>query len=71
MKTHFLAGQLPEFARDPLGYLEATARGSDDRVPLDLGYARALLLRHPDDIFEVLVTRAHDFHKAGTTRRLQ
>ncbi len=64
-----LAGDLPAFARDPLGFLtEAGARGP--LVPLRFGRTRGLLVNDPALIEQVLVTQRGSFVKSRSTRVL-
>lgn len=53
-KRHFLAGNLPEFRRDHLGFLMDCARQHGDFVPLRLGATRALFINDPEAIEQVL-----------------
>ena len=53
-KRHFLAGNLPEFRRDRLGFLMECARRHGDFVPLRLGVTRAVFINDPGAIEEVL-----------------
>jgi cytochrome P450 len=53
-KRHFLAGNLPEFRRDRLGFLMDCARRHGDFVPLRFGGTRALFINEPHAIEEVL-----------------
>jgi cytochrome P450 len=62
-KGHLLTGHLPEFRRNRLTFLTACARDFGDVVGIRLGHRRVVLLNHPDQIEEVLVTQARRFHK--------
>jgi cytochrome P450 len=53
-KRHFLAGNLPEFRRDRLGFLTECARRYGDFVPLRFGATRALFINDPHAIEQVL-----------------
>lgn len=53
-KRHLLAGNLPEFRRDRLGFLMACAREHGDAVPLRFGAFRALFINDPAAIEDVL-----------------
>lgn len=53
-KRHLLAGNLPEFRRDRLGFLMACAREHGDVVPLRFGVFRAVLVNDPAAIEDVL-----------------
>ncbi|HEX8199531.1 MAG TPA: cytochrome P450 [Isosphaeraceae bacterium] len=68
-KGHWLAGNLPQFARDRLGFLTDCARRYGDCVALRLGPKRVLLLSPPDLIEEVLVTQNRRFRKHFALRR--
>jgi cytochrome P450 len=68
-KGHWLTGNLPQFARDRLGFLTDCARRYGDCVALRLGPKRILLLSHPDLIEEVLVTQNRRFRKHFALRR--
>lgn len=63
-----LTGHLSDFARDPLDFLERTARRFGPVVRLRFGFRRACLLSDPDLIEEVLVTRNEDFVKSRAIR---
>ena len=56
-------GNLPDFAGDLLGFLTRCARDYGDIVRLRLGTSSAVLLNHPDQIEQVLVTRQAEFVK--------
>jgi cytochrome P450 len=60
---HLLVGNLPEFARDILGFFEECARRYGDVVALRLGGRPACLIAHPDLVESVLVTHNADFVK--------
>ena len=60
---HLLVGNLPEFARDILGFFEDCARRYGDVVGLRLAGRPACLINHPDIIEDVLVTRSARFKK--------
>ena len=62
-RGHFLLGHLPEISRDQLGFLLACARRHGDVVQLRFGRRRVVLLNHPRDVEEVLVTRQRNFVK--------
>jgi cytochrome P450 len=59
----FLVGNLPEFARDVLGYLSFCAHEYGDVTRLKLGRYEAYLLNHPDLIDEVLRKQREKFVK--------
>lgn len=55
--------------RDPLSFLARVAREYGDVVQFSLGGNRAVLLAHPDDIRDVLVTNGRLFHKGRGLQR--
>jgi cytochrome P450 len=56
--------------RDPLGFVERAKRDYGDVVLLRLGNFRTYLVNHPDQIDEILRSRADNFHKDRMTRWL-
>ena len=58
-----LLGNILDFRRDTLGFLVESARLHGDVSLYRLGRADVFLLRHPDDIKDVLVTHQHSFAK--------
>jgi len=62
-KGHFLLGNIPDYRRGQLEFLERCAREYGDIVRLRLGYHRIFLVNHPDAIEEVLVTKSRNFIK--------
>ncbi|MET0555303.1 MAG: cytochrome P450 [Vicinamibacteria bacterium] len=58
-----LVGSVFAFRRDPLTFLRETTAGFGDVVTYRFGRTPVFLLKHPDDIKDVLVTRQHDFVK--------
>jgi cytochrome P450 len=58
-----LLGNLPEFARDVLGFFARSAREHGDVVTLRLGGRTGFMLNHPDLIEQVLVTEQRNFVK--------
>ncbi|MBI2805211.1 MAG: cytochrome P450 [Planctomycetes bacterium] len=60
---HWLAGHLPDFRTDRLGFLTRCAREYGDMVPLRFAHRRILLVNHPDQIEEILVTHSKHFIK--------
>jgi cytochrome P450 len=62
-KGHWLLGNLPAYGRDLLGFLTGCSQHYGDIVGLRLGATKAVLLNHPDQIEEVLVTGQEDFVK--------
>ena len=65
-----VAGNLPDFARDPLGFLERASRDYGAVAAFRFGRSRALLLSDPELIEEVLVRRRDSFIKARALRAL-
>jgi cytochrome P450 len=59
----WLLGHLPDFKGNLLGFLTRCAREHGDVVSLRLGTTPAVLLNHPDQIEQVLVSRHADFIK--------
>ena len=62
-RGRFLLGNLPEFARDVLGFLTSCAREYGDVTRLRLGKYDAYLLNHPDLVDEVLRKQRENFVK--------
>jgi cytochrome P450 len=62
-KGHFLLGNIPDYRRGQLEFLERCSREYGDIVRLRLGYHRIFLVNHPDAIEEVLVTKSRNFIK--------
>jgi cytochrome P450 len=62
-KGHPLIGHLIELRRDQLGFLRACGREFGDVVEVRYGPRPVLLLNHPRDIEEVLVTQHRRFAK--------
>jgi cytochrome P450 len=62
-KGSLILGNLPDFGRDLLGFFSSCAQKYGDVVSLRLGRWRGLLINHPDDVEQVLVTRNRDFQK--------
>lgn len=58
-----LVGSVFAFRRDPLTFLRETTAPYGDVVQYRFGRTPVFLLKHPDDIKDVLVTRQHDFVK--------
>ncbi len=58
-----LVGSVFAFRRDPLAFLRETTAPYGDVVTYRFGRTPVFLLKHPDDIKDVLVTRQHDFVK--------
>ncbi|MDD5370642.1 MAG: cytochrome P450 [Anaerolineaceae bacterium] len=62
-KPGWVGGNLPEFNRDPLGFLTRCAREYGDLVELRFAGFPVYVLSHPRLIEEVLVTKNRSFHK--------
>jgi cytochrome P450 len=58
-----LVGNLPEFARDPLGFLTSCAREYGDVVAIRLGQWPARVISHPDLAEELFITHNRSFVK--------
>jgi len=56
-------GRLLEFRRDPLGFLQAAAAADGDVARFRLGAQNIVLLSHPDDIRDLLITHNTRFVK--------
>jgi cytochrome P450 len=57
------SGNLAEFRRDMLGFLEKCVQDYGDIVSLRLGTRRIYLLNHPDLVEQVLIAQARNFKK--------
>jgi cytochrome P450 len=62
-KGTWLLGNLRQFGRDPLGFLEQCARDYGDFVPLRFGNRTVCLLNDPAHIESVLTTQSRHFRK--------
>ena len=62
-------GVLPEFRKDPAGFLERMARQYGDVVYIPLGRQHIYYLGHPDMIRDVLVTSQNKFKKSRMLER--
>ncbi|WP_308189951.1 cytochrome P450 [Nostoc sp. XA010] len=62
-KGHFIIGHIPEFQRDPIGFLSSCARKYGDFVRLRFGLQPVYLINHPDYIEEVLTNKSSHFQK--------
>ena len=67
-KGHLISGNLPEFRKDPLGFVTMCAREYGDIVPLRAGPRRGVLLNRPEYIEYVLVTNSSNFTKGYSVR---
>lgn len=56
-------GNALQFSHDPLGYLRSAAQTYGDVVQLHMGSMPVVLISHPDQIEEVLVSKKHNFIK--------
>jgi cytochrome P450 len=68
-KGRLLVGVLPEFRRDPAGFLEKMARQYGDLVYIPLGRQHIYCVSHPDVIRDVLVTHQNKFKKSRMLER--
>ena len=68
-KGHLLVGVLPEFRKDPAGFLEKMARQYGDVVYLPLGRQHIYYVGHPDAIRDILVTHQNKFKKSRMLER--
>ena len=62
-RAGLILGHLPQFARNPLEFLERCAKYHGDVVPLRFLHRRVLLLNHPDHIEQVLTAQSKHFRK--------
>lgn len=67
-RGHWLSGSLPEFRRDPLGFLMNCWQEHGDVVGARFYALKAILLNGPENIENVLVTQNHKFIKARVLR---
>jgi cytochrome P450 len=56
-------GNVLEYLRDPLGFLDRLGRDGGDMVRVRLATMDFTVVSHPDVVEEILVTRAKSFHK--------
>jgi len=68
-KGRLLVGVLPEFRRDPAGFLEKMSRQYGDVVYIPLGRQHIYCISHPDAIRDVLVTHQNKFKKSRMLER--
>jgi len=62
-------GVLPEFRKDPAGFLQKMARQFGDVVYLPLGRQHIYYVGHPDAIRDILVTHQNKFKKSRMLER--
>jgi cytochrome P450 len=62
-KGSWLTGNLTDFGRDPLGFLEKCARDYGDFVPVRFLHQKIYLINDPSHIEDVLTTQARSFRK--------
>ncbi|MDB6123950.1 MAG: cytochrome family protein [Pedosphaera sp.] len=62
-KGSFLVGNLTQFGRNPLGFLEKCAREHGDLVPVRFLNKTVYILNNPEHIEHVLATNARNFRK--------
>lgn len=67
-KGRWLTGNLTDFGRDPLGFLDRCAQEYGDYVPLRFLNKRAIIINDPRAIEEVLVTQNRNFTKTSGFR---
>jgi cytochrome P450 len=67
-RGHWLSGSLPEFRRDPLGFLMRCWQEHGDVVGARFYAIKAVLLNGPENIENVLVTQNQKFIKARVLR---
>ena len=65
----YLVGNLLDYSRDPLGFLEGSARRYGDVVRLQFPGPPAYLISHPEHIYQVLLAENRNFVKDRETRR--
>ena len=68
-KGHYLAGDLLDYARDPLGFLARCSREYGDVVRLRFPGRLIYLLSHPDHVEHVLVKNNRNFIKSRYFRQ--
>lgn len=68
-KGHWLAGNLPGFRDDRLGFLTHLAETYGDCVAIRLGPRRLMVVNHPDLVEDVLVTKNRSFKKHFALRQ--
>src|SRR5580765_972067 len=68
-KGRLLVGVLPEFRKDPAGFLEKMAGQYGDVVYLPLGRQHIYYVGHPDAIRDVLITHQNRFKKSRMLER--
>jgi len=68
-KGHLLVGVLPEFRKDPAGFLEKMARRYGDVVYIPLGRQHIYCVSHPEAVRDVLVTHQNKFKKSRMLER--
>jgi len=69
-RGRWLLGNLLEFRKDMLGFLERSRQKFGHLVSIRLGHQRMVLVSDPDAVEEVLVTKNHDYCKHFGTRML-
>ena len=67
-KGQLIAGNLPDYARDQLGFLTRCAREYGDVVRMRFFNVPIVLLNHPDHIEHVLVANNRNFIKDRAER---
>lgn len=67
-KGNFLTGNINQYRNDTLRFEKDMARKYGDIVGLSFAGRQVLLLNHPDDIHQVLVTQSGKFYKSPVYR---
>src|SRR5262245_1636796 len=68
-RGHFLSGNLPEYRRDALGFLNQLVRVYGNFVSFRFGWRRFILLNDPKASEDVLVTHQRNFVKNFVVRQ--
>ena len=68
-RGRYLVGNLLDYSRNPLGFLEGCARRYGDVVRLQFPGPPAYLISHPEYIYQVLLAENRNFVKDRETRR--
>ena len=68
LKGHWLWGNLKDFNRDNLGFVECAARAGD-LVRIRFGPMHGYFVNHPDHVCKVLAARSKSFRKPAVVKR--
>ena len=68
LKGHWLWGNLIDFNRDNLGFVESAARAGD-LVRIRFGPMHGYFVNHPDHVCKVLAARSKSFRKPAVVKR--